>query len=409
VIHDALIIGGGPAGATAAILLARAGWSVALIEKKAFPRRKVCGEFISATSLPLLRRLGVLDAFAAAAGPPVRRVGLFARDAVIAAPMPHPVPVITESFGRALGREHLDLLLRDAAARAGAIICQPASVERVQRDGDATLCSIDAGAAQQTMCARIVIAAHGSWEPGALPTQSDRAHKPSDLIAFKAHFRDSALPADLMPLLAFPGGYGGMVTTDAGRVSLSCCIRRDSLSEARRLRPGAAAGEAVLRHIMRNCDGVDDALCGATLDGAWLAAGPIRPGIRARERDGMFAVGNAAGEAHPIVAEGISMAMQSAWLLCRALVAQPAARTDPAARRAAGRAYAADWRAAFALRLYASSLFAHLAMRPSSAAGLLPLIARVPGILTVGARLSGKARDLPDSAVQTLANTGLRG
>ena len=45
--------------ATAAILLARAGWSVVVIERKDFPRRKVCGEYLSATNLPLLEQLGV--------------------------------------------------------------------------------------------------------------------------------------------------------------------------------------------------------------------------------------------------------------------------------------------------------------------------------------------------------------
>src|SRR6266508_2219200 len=103
---DAVVIGGGPAGATAALMLARAGWSVAVVEKAAFPRRKVCGEFISATTLPLLHELGVADSFLAAAGPPVRRVGFFAGEAIVASPMPETKG--NERWGRALGREYLD-------------------------------------------------------------------------------------------------------------------------------------------------------------------------------------------------------------------------------------------------------------------------------------------------------------
>ena len=74
--YDAIVVGAGPAGAAAAALLAQAGWRIALIEKTPFPRRKVCGEFISATTWPLLRQLGVADSLLEIAGPVVRRVGL---------------------------------------------------------------------------------------------------------------------------------------------------------------------------------------------------------------------------------------------------------------------------------------------------------------------------------------------
>src|ERR1700733_5451146 len=86
--YDAVIIGAGPAGSTAAILLAQAGWSVALLEKQVFPRRKVCGECIAASNLPLVDALGIGDAFAAMAGPELRRVALLCGAQSVSAALP---------------------------------------------------------------------------------------------------------------------------------------------------------------------------------------------------------------------------------------------------------------------------------------------------------------------------------
>jgi flavin-dependent dehydrogenase len=378
--YDALIVGGGPSGSTAALLLARAGWRVALIEKTAFPRRKVCGEFISASSLPLLRELGIAERFMECAGPSVRRVGAFAKDAVMTATMP---PAPAGQWGHALGREHLDLLLLDAAARAGTEVMQPAKVTGLRREVGGFVATVTAGNRTREVASRIAIAANGSWEPAPFLRAAVPSHRRSDLLAFKAYFRNASLSPDLMPLLAFPGGYGGMVHSDGGRVTLSCCVRRDRLQQYRQQRPTLNAGEAVLQHIIASCRGVRDALDHATIDGAWLAAGPIRPGLRARYDDGVYLIGNAAGEAHPVVAEGISMALQSAWLLCRELTAGFA--PDQAARR-----YDSAWRAAFAPRIHAAAAFAQIAMRPLAVAAVLPLLRMAPQLLTLGAQLSGK-------------------
>jgi flavin-dependent dehydrogenase len=387
--YDAIIIGAGPAGSTAALMLARAGWSVALVEKTSFPRRKVCGEFISATSLPLLDELGVLSEFLERAGPEVRRVGLFARDVVVTAPMPRAMNR-SGQCGRALGREHLDLLLVQAAERAGAEVWQPWKAVGLCRSGGGHGCIIASAENSKELTAPIVIAAHGSWDHGSLPTQANNTHKPSDLLAFKAHFTDCDLPVDLMPLLAFPGGYGGMVRSDGGRVSLSCCIRRDRLRECREAFKGAHAAEALLHHVKSSCEGVRAALDNATLDHAWLSAGPIRPGLRQCFVDGIFLIGNCAGEAHPIVAEGISMAMQSAALLSRRLIARQGNALAGLGIAAIGRDYAADWKRSFALRIYAAAWFANLAMSPTAAVALLPVLKCAPRALTLGAYLSGK-------------------
>ena len=403
--YNAIIVGGGPSGASAAVLLAQAGWTVAIVEKTPFPRRKVCGEFISETTWPLLRQLGVAGDLLDIAGPVVRRVGIFAGAAVVTAGLAGPAER-TDGGGRALGREHLDTLLLQRAAAVGAEVLQPWTLSGFAARGDHYDCRlVETGGRQiRDLRSHLIIAAHGSWESGALPTQSLRtpAHA-TDLFGFKAHFLGSALPLDLMPLIAFPGGYGGMVHTDGGRVSLSCCIRRDTLEQCRQRWPHIKAGAAVLAHIEASCKGVTQALAPAKADGAWLSAGPLRTGIRSFGRDGIFAVGNAAAEAHPIVAEGISMAVQSAYLLCEQLVARQDTSLSKDVFGAIRLEYEAAWRRNFSRRVHVAALLAHLFMRPVSARVVTLALQTVPQFLTLGARWSGKMQPLRSARSLDLA------
>jgi flavin-dependent dehydrogenase len=195
-------------------------------------------------------------------------------------------------------------------------------------------------------------------------------------------------------VLSFKGGYGGMVMADQGVLTLACCVRRDRLAALRLVSPGLSAGAVVEALLKRECAGVAAALQPASRIGPWLASGPLAPGIRLRAEDPIFRVGNAAAEAHPIIGEGMSMALQSAWLLCKHLIGDRERPTllDESWQRAVGKSYARDWRRQFAGRLRLASALAHLAMRPGIASPLMTLIRAWPGLLRLGAMWGGKTR-----------------
>ncbi len=393
---DAVVVGAGPAGSTVAIQLARAGWSVALVERQGFPRRKVCGECIAASNLPLLQALGIADSFDALAGPELRQVTLLRGDSAVAADLPA-ARHERYRWGRALGRETLDSLLLQQAQAAGAVVFQPGAVQAILGAPGAWHCQVrlQDTAALLRLRATVMVDAHGSWE--ALPSDRQQrrlARSAADLFAFKANFTGSTLAAGQISVLALDGGYGGMVVAEQGTLTLACCVRRDRLSDLRGNAPGLSASDAVEAWLRAGCAGVRQALQGASRAGPWLSSGPLDPGVRLQAGDAIFRVGNAAGEAHPILGEGISMALQSAALLGSHLLGQRGTAAVPgaAAQAALQRAYAAAWRRRFASRLRLAAAFAHLAMRPRSAAVLMQVARVWPGLLTQGARWGGKVR-----------------
>ena len=192
-----------------------------------------------------------------------------------------------------------------------------------------------------------------------------------------------------------------MVVADGGVTTLAGCIRSDYLGAHRRASPGLRAGEVVEAMLKHQCKGVRTVLQGASREGAWLAVGPLDPGIRLGVEDGLFRIGNAAGEAHPIIGEGMSMALQSSWLLCAHLLGtdQPQSITSTVWQREVGRRYAVEWRHQFESRLRLAATFAHLAMRPVFSAPLVALARAWPGMLTLGAKWGGKVRCAADLAL----------
>jgi len=326
-------------------------------------------------------------------------------------PGPPPFP-----WGRALGRERLDTLLLSRAIALGVSVWQPFSAQRLSMADGLIHCELrderplpartSRPSGTVSVQAPLLIAAHGSWQPLPGERAEQPGRRPDRLLAFKANFADAQLAAGVLPVLSFAGGYGGMVLADGGVATLACCIRAATLQACRQGMGAARAGDVVEAYLKAQCRGVEQALRGATRIGEWLAVGPLQPGTRldvplapaaAREPAlAGFRIGNAAGEAHPLIGEGISMAIQSAWLLCEELLAHPRVRQPDAAaaalRALLQRRYAARWQRQFRTRLRLAACFAHVAMQPRLARGLLPLLRGCPALLTRSARWCGKVR-----------------
>lgn len=282
----------------------------------------------------------------------------------------------------ALARAELDLLLLDAARAAAASVLQP---WRVAARSGSTL-HLKRRGQSRSLTARVIVAANGSWSGDPFQLQASPVHGERDMLAFKSHFRDVRLSESLLPLLTFPGGYGGTAQVAGGVVSLSFCVRRSALRAFRRAFPGLSAGEAVFSAASDAVETLREAFAVARRESPWIAVGPIRPHTPGGFVDGVFRVGNAAGEPHAVIADGITMAMQSAHLLAHHLAR---AGADGNLRHA-GERYAQAWRRTFRPRLAAAACFAELAIRPAAMAGSIALLRRYPQGLVLAARLGGK-------------------
>ena len=124
-IYDLIVIGGGPAGASAAITAARRGASVLLLERGNFPRHKVCGEFVSAESLGLLREfLGERHAPLLNSALRIPQARLFFDGRVLHTPIDPPAASIA--------RLDLDATLWDLAAAYGVETRQQTTAQDVR-------------------------------------------------------------------------------------------------------------------------------------------------------------------------------------------------------------------------------------------------------------------------------------
>ena len=342
---DAIVIGAGPAGAAAATLLASRGFRTVVLEAKTFPRRKVCGAFLSAQALPLLRRLGA-EQDVERVGPERISGGAVHLPAGLSASFELPAP------GLGISRFALDRLLADGAARAGADVQFSSRVTSVERESAGFRVRLSGG---ESATARIVIGAWGRWD--ALDRSLDRPFpgRRSRYLGWSGEYNgDGSRLKGAVRLYVFEGGYCGLSRVEGGRVNLAGVIV-DAVQ-----RQLGAGWERVVAHACRSNRRLAEDLDGLS-PADFLGTGPVYFAARSPIEKGILLVGDAAGVLDPFSGQG-----QAAALGSGALAADCAA--DFLSARAPvedlPRVYAAAWRRSLGDRFAWSAAFRRFMLSP---------------------------------------------
>lgn len=347
---DAIIVGGGPAGSSAAIHLAARGARVLLAERARFPREKLCGEFISPECLSHFARLGVLEAMESAGGAEVTKT-------VFYAPSGRALSVPSEWFNGArnaalgLSRAEMDERLLRRARGAGVEVLEESAlagviVERGRVCGVGLHTSgggvkefrapftIDATGRQRAVVRRAERELKGIVEASKDESVADRnetdAHTTSRerLVAFKAHLEGARGAEGACEIYFYKGGYGGLSRVEGGLSNL-CFFAR-----ARDVRACGGDATRVMREVLMRNERAALTLELAKAKTSWLAVSVESFGRRdPAPAQGLFAAGDAAAFIDPFTGSGMLMALEGGELAARAVArALDAARSQNAGR-----------------------------------------------------------------------------
>jgi len=285
---DVVVIGGGPAGCSTAIRLARTGMRVRLYEKSRFPRPKLCGGCLSAEAIPELADLGLLELVKSAGAWPIHRVLLSSSNGVRAnCDLSYPAFSIS--------RDRLDTILLHHARACGVEVFE----------GEDGLPHADS--------ARWTVMAKGRSAP------TSQLFRDQPFYGIQAVYEGAPGITDQIELDMVPGGYFGLARQEEGFVNVCGLVDQSTMRRA------GSDLDSAMRAFAEANPLLGERLRNARRISAWLAVGPVMRGQRRLAEGNTFYVGDAACVVDPFVGEGMAMGLATGRILRNAFQEAPEA------------------------------------------------------------------------------------
>lgn len=286
---DALVVGGGPAGSSSALRLARAGFDVRVLERTQFPRTKVCGEYVSPGACNVLAELGLLDSVAAEAFP-LRRIALAGFDK-------EPVDLRLPDRGAlSIPRSRFDEMLLSAAEQAGATTIGGTFLDLEERRDRVVVTYRDRSGAERSIECRVVVGADGAFSTVAQRAGMAAPRRRGGRWAVGGHLTGQR-DEDALEMFVGTGGYYARNPLGDGKAN-SMLV----LPDARR---GDEADRAVVSLTHGKHRFEEDKL------ERRVAVGPLRYDSRVAARGRVLLAGDAAGLLDPFVGQGMAIALET--------------------------------------------------------------------------------------------------